>query len=87
MSDPSTSATAMEEHLQRYDTCDAGTDSDTHTTGGDVDAEETSFWGVVFAETSHAFPNNVRGCLYLCVHIIREALWVVLCFWRFSLVL
>eukprot|EP00752_Nemacystus_decipiens_P017564 g15739.t1 len=53
MSGPLTSA--MDNHLQRYGTSDAGDDSDTHTRG--VDTEETSFWGIVFAETPHPFPN------------------------------
>lgn len=70
MSDPSTSA--MDNHLQRYDTSDA--DSGTHTTGGGVDSEETSFWGIVFSETSHPSPDNVRvrhkkgGVLFLYLY-------------------
>lgn len=62
MSDPST--VAMDNHLQRYENSDAGNDSDTHTPGGDEDTEETTFWGVVFADTTHPFPNNVRVSLH-----------------------
>lgn len=50
----------MDNHLHRYETSDAGSDSGTHTPGDLVDAEETSFWGIVFAEASHPFPTNVR---------------------------
>lgn len=70
MSDPSTSA--MDNHLQRYETSDAGNESDSHTTGGGGDADETSFWGLVFAEASHPLPNDVRARLskgvrfYIC---------------------
>ena len=49
---------AMDDHLQRYESSDAGDDSDTHTPGGSADAEQTSFW-VVLADTSPFRNNNV----------------------------
>lgn len=59
---PGPSIPAMDVHLQRYGTSDAGddNDSDTHAPRGGGDADATSFWGVVFADTSHPLPNNVR---------------------------
>ncbi|CAM9851512.1 unnamed protein product [Scytosiphon promiscuus] len=71
---PAPSSSAMEEHLQRYGvSSDTGDDSDSSV--GDITerrassrssavapvAQETSFWSTVFADTSHAIPNNVLG--------------------------